>query len=58
MFRLGSLRATDEVFHGRLEGIRDLVTYEGTNVTSLKRAFFDAVDDHLSTCAEKNKKLS
>ncbi len=45
----------DEVFHGKLEGIRDLVSYEGTDVSSLKRAFFEAVDDYLSTCAKKKK---
>ena len=45
----------DEVFHGKLEGIRDLVTYEGTDVKSLKCAFQEAVDDYLQTCEEKNK---
>ena len=40
----------DEVFHGKLEGIRDLVTYEGTDVESLKQAFHDAVSDYLETC--------
>ncbi len=47
--------AEDEVFHGKLEGIRDLVTYEGTNAASLKRAFHEAVDDYLETCQRKNK---
>ncbi len=45
----------DEVFHGKLEGIRDLVTYEGTDVESLKRAFHEAVDDYIETCQKKNK---
>ncbi len=38
---IGSVRfsAEDDVFHGKLEGIRDLVTYEGTDVASLKQAF-------------------
>jgi predicted HicB family RNase H-like nuclease len=45
--------AEDEVFHGRLEGIRDLVTYEGTDVESLKRAFHKAVDDYIATCERK-----
>ena len=49
---IGSVRfsAEDEVFHGRVQGIRDLVTYEGTDVTSLKRSFYEAVDDYLVTC--------
>lgn len=45
----------DEVFHGKLEGIRDLVTYEGTDVASLKNAFHEAVDDYFSFCNRKKK---
>ena len=45
----------DEVFHGKLEGIRDLVTYEATDVAGLKRAFHEAVDDYLATCQKKAK---
>ena len=40
----------DEVLHGRLEFIRDLVTYEGQDARSLKHAFRDAVDDYVSLC--------
>ncbi|MBV9226568.1 MAG: type II toxin-antitoxin system HicB family antitoxin [Acidobacteriaceae bacterium] len=47
--------AEDEVFHGKLEGIRDLITYEGTDAASLKRAFHEAVNDYLETCQKKNK---
>jgi predicted HicB family RNase H-like nuclease len=44
---LGSVEYSDEdeVFHGRLEFIRDLVTYEGTDAQGLKQAFHAAVDD-------------
>ena len=45
----------DEVFHGKLEGISDLVTYEGTDVATLKSAFHDAIDDYLAICQENNK---
>jgi predicted HicB family RNase H-like nuclease len=47
--------AEDEVFHGKLEGIRDLVTYEATDVSSLKQAFQEAVDDYLETCQKKKR---
>ncbi|HEX7359476.1 MAG TPA: type II toxin-antitoxin system HicB family antitoxin [Bryobacteraceae bacterium] len=47
--------AEDEVFHGKLEGIRDLVTYEGTDVASLKAAFVEAVDDYLATCGKEKR---
>ncbi|MCY4289440.1 MAG: type II toxin-antitoxin system HicB family antitoxin [Aestuariivita sp.] len=40
----------DDVLHGRLEFIRDLVTYEGTDTKSLKVAFRDAVDDYIELC--------
>lgn len=46
----------DEVFHGKLEGIRDLVTYEGTDVNSLKQSFRDAVDDYFETCQKKTER--
>jgi predicted HicB family RNase H-like nuclease len=45
----------DEVFHGKLEGIRDLVTYEGTNVAGLKRSFRASVDDYLATCRKHKR---
>jgi predicted HicB family RNase H-like nuclease len=45
----------DDVFHGKLQGIRDLVTYEGTDVKSLKQSFHAAVDDYLATCKRRGK---
>jgi predicted HicB family RNase H-like nuclease len=54
---IGSVRysSEDEVFHGKIQGIRDLVTYEGTDVESLKRSFHEAVDDYLATCRKRGK---
>jgi predicted HicB family RNase H-like nuclease len=46
----------DETFHGRLEFIRDLVTYEGQDAKGLKQAFHEAVDDYLTFCKEQGKK--
>ena len=45
----------DETFHGRLEFIRDLVTYEGNDAMSLKSAFREAVDDYLRLCEEQER---
>lgn len=45
----------DEVFHGRLEFLRDLVTYEATDAKGLKRAFYEAVDDYLALCSEQGR---
>jgi predicted HicB family RNase H-like nuclease len=49
------LDARDAILHGRLVGIRDLVTYEAPDAAGLMRAFRDAVDDYLSDCAEDGR---
>jgi predicted HicB family RNase H-like nuclease len=45
----------DLVFHGRIIGIRDIVTYEAETATELVQAFHDSVDDYLAYCAERGK---
>lgn len=54
---VGSLAysAEDGVFHGRLEFIRDLVTYEGTDAVGLRQAFEEAVDDYLAVCEQQGR---
>ena len=47
----------DEVFFGRIEGINDLVTFEGSTVEKLKRAFREAVEDYLVLCSETGKEV-
>jgi len=53
----GSVHYSDEdrVFYGKIEFVRALVSYEGTDVESLRRAFEDAVDDYLDTCKEQGR---
>ena len=46
----------DEVLHGRLEFIRDLVTYEGKDAKGIKAAFQEAVDDYLELCEAEGRK--
>jgi len=48
----GSVHYSDEdrVFHGKLEFIRSLICYEGTEVDGLRQAFHEAVDDYLELC--------
>ena len=43
----------DRVFFGKLEYIKSLVNYEGTNVESLKLSFEEAVDDYLDLCVQE-----
>lgn len=52
---LGSVEFDEDerIFHGRLEFIRALVSYEATNAEGLIRAFHDAVDDYLADCEER-----
>jgi len=45
----------DEVFYGKIIGINDLVSFEGTTVKELKTAFEEAVEDYLDTCQELKK---
>lgn len=47
--------AVDEVFHGKVLGINDLVTFEGKSVAELKKAFKEAIEDYLETCKALNK---
>ena len=50
------LSEEDDVFFGKLEFIKDLVSYEGQTPKGLKNAFIDAVDDYLDTCSIQGKK--
>jgi predicted HicB family RNase H-like nuclease len=47
--------ADDNVFHGKIEGINDLVAFEGESVAELRKAFHDAVDDYIELCKEAGK---
>ncbi|GES50143.1 putative HicB family RNase H-like nuclease [Rhizobium sp. ERR 1071] len=45
----------DMVFHGRIVGIRDIVTFEAETAQELVQAFRDSVDDYLAFCAERSQ---
>ena len=45
----------DEVFFGKVIGVNDLITFEGTSVGELKSAFQEAIDDYLETCKSLGK---
>lgn len=51
---LGSVHYSDEdhIFYGKLEYIRSLINYEGTDVDSLRQAFEESVEDYLAHCQE------
>ena len=49
--------AEDEVFYGKIEGIDDLVSFEGKSVNELKEAFQEAATDYMELCQQQGKKL-
>ena len=47
--------AEDNLLHGNLLGIRDMVTFEGRNLKELQKNFRDAVEEYLRLCEETGK---
>ncbi len=47
--------AEDKLLYGHIAGIRDMVTYDGADVTSLEKNFRDAIDGYLAFCKETGK---
>ncbi|MBO7601089.1 MAG: type II toxin-antitoxin system HicB family antitoxin [Lachnospiraceae bacterium] len=44
---------TDNVFFGKILGIRSLITYEGSNGIQLVKDFHDAIDEYLNDCKKE-----
>lgn len=51
---IGSVNFSDanECFLGEIEGINDLVIFEGSSVKELKKAFHQSVDNYSALCKE------
>ncbi|WP_343704542.1 type II toxin-antitoxin system HicB family antitoxin [Chitinophaga sp.] len=47
--------AEDDVFFGKVLGIDDLVSFEGSSVKELKKSFREAVEDYIETCRQLGK---
>lgn len=47
---------SDELFYGKVQGIRSLISYEGTNATELVSDFHNAIDDYLDMCKSDGTK--
>lgn len=45
----------DDCFYGKIEGLEDLISFEGRSVDELKAAFREAVDDYLEICRAAGK---
>ncbi|GHT20376.1 hypothetical protein AGMMS4957_07090 [Bacteroidia bacterium] len=55
---LGSVHfsSEDNVFFGKVEGINDLITFEGETVQELTNAFRYVIDEHINDC--ENERIS
>ncbi|MDR1105925.1 MAG: type II toxin-antitoxin system HicB family antitoxin [Treponema sp.] len=42
-----------KLFHGDVINTRDVITFQGTTVEEIERAFRESVDDYLAWCGEE-----
>lgn len=54
---IGSVHFSEEdgVFYGKIEGINDLVSFEGQTVEEIRQSFREAVDDYADLCERHGK---
>jgi predicted HicB family RNase H-like nuclease len=54
---IGKVEFDDDamLFHGEVLGIRDVVTFQGTTVKEIEKAFIGSVDDYLAFCKERGE---
>jgi predicted HicB family RNase H-like nuclease len=52
---IGTVEAEDGVFFGRVAGLRDVITFEGTTFAEVEQAFRDSIDDYLAFCTERGE---
>ncbi|MBO7420856.1 MAG: type II toxin-antitoxin system HicB family antitoxin [Spirochaetaceae bacterium] len=43
----------DEIFYGKVQGVRSLISYEGSNAAELVSDFHKAVDDYIESCVSE-----
>nr|WP_225778787.1 type II toxin-antitoxin system HicB family antitoxin [Pseudomonas sp. Marseille-Q3773] len=43
----------DDIFVGRVLGLRDIISFHARSVPELHEAFHDALEDYLADCAEQ-----
>ncbi len=55
---IGQVEFDDEadIFHGEVINTRAVITFQGTTVFEVKKAFVDSVEDYLEFCAELGEK--
>jgi predicted HicB family RNase H-like nuclease len=45
----------DGVFHGKVVGIKSLISFEGNSVNAITKDFHNAINEYLGFCAETGK---
>ncbi|MBA3812624.1 MAG: type II toxin-antitoxin system HicB family antitoxin [Caulobacteraceae bacterium] len=50
-----TVEADDGAFHGRVTGLRDVITFEGETFAEVEKAFHDSIDDYLAFCAARGE---
>src|SRR5437867_3034168 len=45
----------ENIFHGEVISLKDVITFEGASVAELKKAFRDSVDDYLDFCKKRGE---
>ncbi len=46
----------DELFYGKVLGIKSLISYEGRNGKELVKDFHESIDEYLNLCKKENRK--
>ena len=46
--------AEDRVFYGKVEGVNDLISFEGETVDQLETGFKQMIDEHIIDCKKDN----
>ena len=44
-----------KLFHGQVQSLRDVVTFQGRTTGEVGKAFIESVDDYLAYCKERSK---
>jgi predicted HicB family RNase H-like nuclease len=44
-----------DIFHGEVINTKDVITFEGSSVKELKKAFIDSVEDYLELCQDRGE---
>ena len=45
-----------KIFHGKVIGLKDVITFQGTSIEELEQSFKDSIDDYLAFCKEREEK--